>query len=423
MTIPGPDPFELVGTTIAGKYDVEEIVAQTALSVVYRATHRVWQRSVAIKAFTAPSLSEESQRQLLASFVEEGRLLMDLSERCASICQARDVSSLTTSRGEWVPYTVLEWLDGECLEALLRREREEGRTPRSLSAVVELLNPIAEALAIAHERGVVHRDVKPGNIFVLSGGGGEAVRTKLLDFGVAKVMRGAVAAPGAVVSQSFTPSYGAPEQFSAAYGTTGPWTDVFALGLIVVELLTGHEALQGDALSGLAAQSCDPTVRPTARTLGAVVTDDVERVLERALAVSLEHRFGSARALWSALRDALAAEATALGGQARAPADAAGPAAGAAGAPSEGEIHVEWDVPASSPDVARNLGGVAGQTGLAEMAEVAEPGRVAHDVARSIDAPLCPDLGVGIALRSTIPIALSRRRIDAPPPHIPKETP
>ena len=119
--------------------DVEQVVAQPALSVVYRATHRVWQRSVAIKAFTAPSLSDDARQQLLASFVEEGRLLMDLSERCASICQARDVSSLTTSRGDWVPYTVLEWLDGESLEELLRRERApraarlERSRPRSSS--------------------------------------------------------------------------------------------------------------------------------------------------------------------------------------------------------------------------------------------------------------------------------------------------
>ncbi|HTB74076.1 MAG TPA: serine/threonine-protein kinase [Polyangiaceae bacterium] len=409
MTIPSPDPFELVGTTIAGKYDVEEIVAQTALSVVYRATHRVWQRRVAIKAFTAPSLSEEAQQQLLASFVEEGRLLMDLSERCASICQARDVSSLTTHRGEWVPYTVLEWLDGECLEVLLRREHAEGRSPRSLRAVVELLNPIAEALGVAHDRGIVHRDVKPGNIFVLSSGAGEAPRTKLLDFGVAKVMRGAVAAPGAVVSQSFTPSYGAPEQFSAAYGTTGPWTDVYALGLIVVELLTGREALQGDVLSGLAAQSCDPHVRPTARTRGAVVTDDVEQVLERALAVSLEHRFGSARALWAALRQALAAERSEAGSEAR----PAAPAVGPSEALSQAEIHVEWDEPESSAAVDPPGGGDEGDRD--------------SDMAPSqVDPPPSSDpagISVGaIALGSTIPIALSRRRIDPLPPEIPKDS-
>ncbi len=382
MTDSRLDPFELVGTTIAGKYDVEEIVARTALSVVYRATHRVWQRRVAIKAFTAPSLSDEARQQLLASFVDEGRLLMDLSERCASICQARDVSSLTTSRGDWVPYTVLEWLDGECLEGLLRRERADGQPPRALAAVVELLNPIAEALAIAHERGVVHRDVKPGNIFVLVGADGEAPRAKLLDFGVAKVMRGAAAAPaGLVVSQSFTPSYGAPEQFSAAHGTTGPWTDVYALGLIVVELLAGREALRGDGVGALAAQSCDPDARPTARRLGAEVTDDVERVLERALAVRLEDRFTNARELWSALRAALEAEKEDRAEHRPEDVDAV-------------EIHVTWDAPQTSPDVA-----------LVEAAPRASAKAAAN-------APLS----------CTIPIALVRRRIGAATPNRTEDT-
>ena len=387
MTIPTLDPFELVGTTIAGKYDVEEMVAHTALSVVYRATHRVWQRRVAIKAFTAPSLSDEARQQLLASFVDEGRLLMELSERCAAICQARDVSSLTTPRGDWVPYTVLEWLDGECLEVMVRRERAEGARPRTLTAVVELLNPIADALAIAHERGVVHCDVKPGNIFVLSGAAGEAIRTKLLDFGVAQVMRGAAAAPGALVSQSFTPSYGAPEQFSSAYGTTGPWTDVYALGLIVVELLTGREALQGDVVGTLATQSCDPEIRPTARRLGACVSDDVEGVLERALAVRLEDRFRTARELWSALRHALGAPGRHEGAEPAEPVDSE--------RGSEGEIRVEWDVPGASPDIAR-----------------AEAGSLRSS-----------DLAMDVPLSSTIPIALSRRRSEAETPHITEETP
>jgi serine/threonine protein kinase len=313
MPTPTADPFDLVGTTVAGKYDVEEVVALTGLSVVYRATHRVWRRSVAIKAFTAPTLSEDAREQMLASFVEEGRLLMDLSERCASICQARDVASLTTAAGDWVPYTVLEWLDGECLEIVLRRERAQGVRPRTLAEALRLLEPVAQALAVAHERGVVHRDVKPGNIFVLGACQDESSprvasaavgvpRTKLLDFGVAKVARGAAAAcVGAEVSQSFTPSYGAPEQFSSEYGTTGPWTDVFAFALIVVELVTGREALRGETVDALATLSCDPNVRPTARTLGATVGDSVEGVLLRALAVRPEDRYPDAGALWLAL--------------------------------------------------------------------------------------------------------------------------
>jgi serine/threonine protein kinase len=307
MTTPKIDPFNLVGTRVAGKYDVEEVVAQTVLSVVYRATHRVWQRSVAIKAFAGPLLSDEARQQLLASFVEEGRLLMDLSERCVSICQARDVASLTTEAGDWVPYTVLEWLDGECLEVILRRERAASTRPRTVAEGIELLNPIAQALAVAHERGVVHRDVKPGNIFVLAEADGPTPRCKLLDFGVAKVMRGGAATTaGERVCQSFTPTYAAPEQFFAAYGTTGPWTDVFALALIVVELLVGHEVLPCKPIEVLAALSCDPNIRPTPATFDVKVSDAVERVLQRALAVRLEDRYPDARSFWDALAAAAA---------------------------------------------------------------------------------------------------------------------
>ncbi|MGH7271141.1 MAG: serine/threonine-protein kinase [Polyangiaceae bacterium] len=303
------DPFGLVGTKVAGKYDIEEVVALTTLSVVYRATHRVWRRSVAIKAFTAPMLAGEARQQLLASFVEEGRLLMDLSERCASICQARDVASLTTPRGEWVPYTVLEWLDGECLEMMLHRERAEGARPRTLAEAIDLLNPVAAALSVAHDRGVTHRDVKPGNIFVLrideatgecpsEGSSLSTCRVKLLDFGVAERRSGGVRASS---QSSFTPAYGSPEQFFCECGTTGPWTDVFALALIVVELMVGRPALAGEDVGDLALSSSDPVVRPTARALGVPTSDEVDAVLARALALKSEDRFASARAFWDAL--------------------------------------------------------------------------------------------------------------------------
>src|ERR1700682_4630891 len=106
------DPFGLSGATLAGKYDVQWLVAETEFSVVYRAYHRIWRRPVAIKAFKAP---------LLESFVAEGALLMDLSERCAAVCQARDVASVITDSGDWLPYLVLEWLEGEAPDDNLAR--------------------------------------------------------------------------------------------------------------------------------------------------------------------------------------------------------------------------------------------------------------------------------------------------------------
>ena len=298
-----PDRFGLVGRTLADKYRVEALVEETAMSVVYRAVHRVWRRPVAIKAFKAPPLAEEARRQLLEAFVREGALLSELSERTSAVCQARDVASLTTPSGDWVPYMVLEWLDGLPLDALLLKEQEQGVPRRSVDEALRLLEPVATALELAHERGIVHRDVKPGNVCILSerAARGSAC-AKLYDFGIATVMRHASAGgETASVVSSFTPAYAAPEQFSSEYGTVGPWTDVFALALVFVELVTARPALQGEALGELAQRACDPAERPTPRALGVDVGDDVERVLLRALAVQPELRHQTAGQFWSAL--------------------------------------------------------------------------------------------------------------------------
>jgi serine/threonine protein kinase len=291
------DPLGLVGVTIDGKYSVQAVVEETCLSVVYRAVHRVWRRRVAIKAFKAGQHDEASRGRLLESFVREGTLLMELSERCSAICQARDVSSTTTPRGDWVPYMVLEWLEGESLDAMLARERADGARPRTVAEAVCLLDPVARALSLAHERGVVHRDVKPGNVFVLPGG------CKLLDFGVAAMAHEAACA-GQDTFHSFTPAYGAPEQFSPERGATGPWTDVYAMALVFVELVTGREALGSGSVARLMIRSCDAALRPTPRALGVAVSDPVERVLARALALRPSDRFPTMGEFWRALKRA-----------------------------------------------------------------------------------------------------------------------
>jgi serine/threonine protein kinase len=294
------DPFGLAGATLAGKYDVEQLVAETEFSVVYRAHHRIWRRPVAIKAFKAPMLAESARQQLLGSFVAEGALLMDLSERCTAVCQARDVASVITQNGDWLPYLVLEWLEGEPLDLLLMRERTSGVAPRTVAQAMRLIDPIAQALALAHERGIVHCDVKPGNVFILADGAINGSGCKLIDFG------------GAMVAgmRLFTPAYAAPEQFlprpagQTERGATGPWTDVFALALVFVELLTGRGPRQGHTVAELARSAWNHEVRPTPRTLGATVSDEVEHAIARAVAVSPQDRYANARAFWSALRHA-----------------------------------------------------------------------------------------------------------------------
>jgi eukaryotic-like serine/threonine-protein kinase len=304
------DTLKLIGRTIADKYAVETLVGQGGFATVYRATHLLWKRPVALKVFKALSgVSPGDRQRLLDEFIQEGALLADLSERTTAIVQARDTGMLDAPNGEQVPYMVLEWLEGATLETVLADERARGLPLRTVDEAVRLLDPAAEALSLAHRKGVAHRDVKPANVFVLGDPRGEGT-VKLLDFGIAKVVSDAQKMAGTFNKTSghvtsFTPAYGAPEQFTRAHGSTGPWTDVFALALIVVETITGNEALQGDDFLQLAVASASPDRRPTPRTLGASVSDAVEAVLAKAVSVKPSDRWQSAGELWNALRRAL----------------------------------------------------------------------------------------------------------------------
>jgi len=309
--VPEGDALRLVGRTIADKYAVESVVGEGGFAVVYRAMHLIWKRPVALKIFKAlGDFSEADRKKLLDEFVQEGSLLADLSARTAAIVQARDIGMLDLAGGERVPYMVLEWLEGATLEAVLATERQEGAPLRTAAEAVHLLDPAAEALALAHRKGIAHRDVKPGNVFVLGDARGDGT-VKLLDFGIAKVVSDAQKMAGSFTKTSgkvtsFTPAYGAPEQFSRTVGSTGPWTDVFSLALIVVEMLTGREPLEGDDYGQLFVASGNPNRRPTPRTLGAEVSDEVEAVFAKALAIKPTDRWETAGAFWNALRQAVA---------------------------------------------------------------------------------------------------------------------
>jgi formylglycine-generating enzyme required for sulfatase activity len=299
------DTLGLVGTTIDDKYVVEAVVGEGGFAIVYKATHKLWQKPVAIKCFKGLGDARADVReQLLKDFIQEGALLSELSARTASIVQARDVGTLTTASGAWVPYMVLEWLEGETLEDAWHRDR----TPWPLERAMAVLEPVAEALELAHRRNVAHRDVKPANVFVIGGVGGEHMAVKLLDFGIAKVVQSAAdqgfTKTGNQVT-SFTPSYGAPEQFSRARGATGPWTDVYALALILGELLSGSYALEGDDFIQLGMLTADPNRRPTPRTLGIELGDAIEAVVAKALSVKPTDRYASAGEFWNALREAV----------------------------------------------------------------------------------------------------------------------
>ncbi|WP_394838337.1 protein kinase [Pendulispora rubella] len=310
------DPFAWIGHALEGRYDVEKVVGEGGFAVVYRGHHKGLDDAVAIKCLKIPrKLAGEERERFLQSFLDEGKLLHRLSRANANIVQALDVGATTSPNGTWTPYLVLEWLEGESLDDELRARSRKDLPPRSLEETLALLEPAARALATAHAQGIAHRDIKPANLFLCTVAGKRII--KVVDFGIAKVLgestdlQRAHEATGMSL-HAFTPRYGAPEQFDRRFGATGPWTDVFALALIVVEMVAGHSAMQGDSAQLFVASS-NVQHRPTLRALDVDVgpaADAIEEVLLRALAVDPKERYGTAGDFWDALM--LAAKATTI---------------------------------------------------------------------------------------------------------------
>ena len=309
-SIAAADKLALVGTTIAEKYDVQAVADAGGTAIVYRAFHRILQRRVALKVFLTPQGIDDASRDALrARFVQEGRVLAELSERTSAVLQARDIGTLTTATGEWLPFMVLEWLEGATLEKVLEREATEGVRKRDLRQAMVLLEPVAMALGLAHRLGIAHRDVKPSNLFVVGDLATGDVTIKLLDFGIAKVVEATRAKTAFNHTMepemtAFTPAYGAPEQFSRAFGATGPWTDVFALALVLLEIVSGQAPLAGDTIDELGASSTKLDRRPSLPKIGKAYSPQVEAVFARAVCVEPAYRYPTVDDFWNELRAA-----------------------------------------------------------------------------------------------------------------------
>jgi serine/threonine protein kinase len=304
-----PDPLGVMGLCIEGRYRLERFVDEGGFGYVYRATHLLWQRPVAIKLSKRSLYVDDPE--LERSFIREGGLLNELSRRTTSIVQSYDVGLWRDSPEGPLLFTALEWLDGCTLADALRRERKR-RVPNgwSLERVLTTLGPIAEALAVAHEHGIAHRDLKPGNVFLVSDG--ERTTPKLLDFGVAKVAAEHVEGFAATSARlgGFTARYAAPEQLARELGASGPWTDVYALALVCVELMLARHPLQHG--SDLLTRTGEVSAEPAPGMLGLPVAPEVDAVFTRALAVRPERRFRDARTFWDALVAAHTAHAKSL---------------------------------------------------------------------------------------------------------------
>ncbi len=319
--MPKNDPFGIIGTTQAGTYHVERMVAEGGWGVVYRAYHGAFHAPVALKLLKLPEgLSEAEQKEVLEKFRAEAEVMFRLSSSIAAVVRPLHVGVISTETGAFVPFMALEWIEGESLEAIVAKRAARGDPPYSIDEAFRVVQPVARALARAHHfKGpdgplcIAHCDVKPENILLALVN--DEKTTKILDFGIAQVRsttsqildRKPNAKPGVM---TFSPSYAAPEQWNPQrYGAMGPWTDVWGLALTLSELMAGHTLIQGD-FSKMKAMATDPARRPTPRTEGIFVSDAVEAVFQRALAVDPTARHPDVKVFWRDLETALGFEQT-----------------------------------------------------------------------------------------------------------------
>jgi serine/threonine protein kinase len=302
-----PDPAALCGRIVDGRYLLERIVGSGGFGVVYRATHLRFDSPIAIKVLRLRRHHDTAERRrFLERFVAEGKMLFNLGALHPSIVRVFEAGTVECADGSAAPYLAMEWLEGVPLDREIERRRELGQASMGLEEMVDLLDPAAQALAVAHRSKIAHRDIKPGNIFLCRQN--ERITSKLVDFGLAKAVDESATTTSMFAETggqdvSFTPSYGSPEQWLRRLGATGPWTDVHALALVCAELLSGKRAFQGDSAQLMAA-CLDQAFRPTPRALNAEVSDAVEAVFLKALALEPRQRFGDAASFWRALRAA-----------------------------------------------------------------------------------------------------------------------
>jgi tRNA A-37 threonylcarbamoyl transferase component Bud32 len=276
---------DIIGRVLAGKYQVERVLGQGGMGVVVQAIHVQLGQRVAIK-FVLPEVMHNPE--VRGRFLREAQAAALL--KGAHVARVIDIGSL--ENGE--PYIVMEYLDGENLESLLRRVG-----PLPIATAATWLLEACEAVAEAHALGIIHRDLKPANLFLASGVGGHQ-SIKVFDFGISKIMSPSNLEPALTrtVSVMGSPSYASPEQLRAAKNVDHR-TDIWALGVTLYQLLSADMPWKADTLPELSikvAVDPPPPLPPQLRVPAAF-----EQIIRRCLEKEPGRRYASVTALAEAL--------------------------------------------------------------------------------------------------------------------------
>ncbi len=261
-----------------GRYEILDELGRGAMGVVYKARDPIIDRVVALKTidFALTGAAAESFEQ---RFFQEARAAGRLNH-------PNIVTIYDAGQADGVAYIAMEFLEGTNLREILDKQ-----PPLPIARIVEITGQIARGLAFAHEQGVIHRDIKPANVIVLRNR-----RPKITDFGIARLCE----ADGRSGERAGSPKYMAPEQIRADTTIDGR-ADLFSLGAMVYEMLTGRAPFIGETVHEIMERvlGADP---PPPSTLNAQVSPELDAMVLRMLAKRAEDRFPSARSLFRELR-------------------------------------------------------------------------------------------------------------------------
>jgi eukaryotic-like serine/threonine-protein kinase len=286
------DPEEAAGVhegqILAGKYRVERVLGVGGMGVVVAAHHVQLDEKVAIK-FLLPSMLRN--QEVVSRFAREARSAVKIKSE--HVARVSDVGTLENG----APYMIMEFLEGGDLAAWIQRQG-----PLPLQQAVDFILQACVGVASAHGIGIVHRDLKPANLFCLRGNDGQFI-IKVLDFGISKVSNasdsgGAMTHTAAVMG---SPYYMSPEQMQSAKEVDAR-TDIWALGVVLYELLTGSTPFAGESYAEIAIKVATASFAPV-RVFRPDASPLLEAVIARCLEKDKRRRFSNVAELALALAD------------------------------------------------------------------------------------------------------------------------
>lgn len=271
-----------IGAVVGGKYRLDALLGSGGMGFVYRGFHVLLERDVALKVVRPEfAMNSESAERFLAE-----------ARAANAVRHPHVVDVLDVAIEDGMPMIVQEFLEGETLASRL-----EAHARLMVDETLELLTPIAAALAHAHERSIVHRDIKPENIFLSEANGGTV--PKLLDFGIAQSLREELSSDSIIAG---TPAYMAPELVLDPE-VRDTRSDLWSLGVVLFECLTGQLPFDGATPSAMFTAICHEEPKRV-QSLRPEIPPEVAAVVDRCLARDPSRRFDSARALLAALEAA-----------------------------------------------------------------------------------------------------------------------